>query len=84
VGAEWIKNEVQRLGIPSVPGPVDIGVRIEAPASILQKLTQTAYEAKFICYSKTFDDKVREWDANGRPTPGLLERLGMEEYAEDM
>jgi aldehyde:ferredoxin oxidoreductase len=28
--------------------------------------------------------KVREWDANGKPTPGLLERLGMEEYAEDM
>jgi len=28
--------------------------------------------------------KVREWDANGKPTPGLLERLGMEEYVEDM
>jgi len=28
--------------------------------------------------------KVREWDADGKPTPGLLERLGMEEYAEDI
>jgi aldehyde:ferredoxin oxidoreductase len=28
--------------------------------------------------------KVREWDANGKPTPGLLERLGMEEYEENM
>ncbi len=64
VGAEWIKNEVQRLGIPSVPSPVDIGVRVEAPASILQKLTDIAYEAKFIYYSKTFDDKVRTFCMN--------------------
>jgi uncharacterized FAD-dependent dehydrogenase len=56
VGAQWIKNEVQRLGIPSMPSPVDIGVRVEAPASILQKLTDIAYEAKLIYYSKTFDD----------------------------
>jgi uncharacterized FAD-dependent dehydrogenase len=64
VGAEWIKNEVQRLGIPSVPSPVDIGVRVEAPASILRKLTDIAYEAKFIYYSKTFDDKVRTFCMN--------------------
>lgn len=64
VGAQWIKNEVQRLGIPSMPSPVDIGVRVEAPASILQKLTDIAYEAKFIYYSKTFDDKVRTFCMN--------------------
>jgi uncharacterized FAD-dependent dehydrogenase len=64
VGAEWIKNEVRRLGIPSVPSPVDIGVRVEAPAAILQKLTDVAYEAKFIYYSKTFDDKVRTFCMN--------------------
>ncbi len=64
VGAEWIKNEVQRLKIPSVPSPVDIGVRVEAPASILKKLTDIAYEAKFIYFSKTFDDKVRTFCMN--------------------
>ena len=64
VGAEWIKNEVQRLKIPSVPSPVDIGVRVEAPASILKKLTDVAYEAKLIYYSKTFDDKVRTFCMN--------------------
>jgi uncharacterized FAD-dependent dehydrogenase len=64
VGAQWIKNELQRLGIPSIPSPVDIGVRVEAPASILQKLTDIAYEAKFIYYSKTFDDKVRTFCMN--------------------
>jgi len=64
VGAEWIKNEAQRLGIPSIPSPVDIGVRVEAPASILQKLTDLAYEAKLIYYSKTFDDKLRTFCMN--------------------
>jgi hypothetical protein len=64
VGAEWIKNEVERLEISSVPSPVDIGVRVEAPASILQKLTDLTYEAKFIYYSKTFDDRVRTFCMN--------------------
>jgi len=64
VGAEWIKKEVKRLGIPSVPSPVDIGVRVEAPASILQKLTDLAYEAKLIYYSKTFDDRLRTFCMN--------------------
>ena len=64
VGAEWIKNEVARLEVSSVPSPVDIGVRVEAPASILQKLTDLTYEAKFIYYSKTFDDRVRTFCMN--------------------
>jgi uncharacterized FAD-dependent dehydrogenase len=64
VGADWVQNEVKRLGIPSVPSPVDIGVRVEAPAPILRKLTDLAYEAKLIYYSKTFDDKVRTFCMN--------------------
>jgi uncharacterized FAD-dependent dehydrogenase len=64
VGAEWIKDELARLKIPSVPSPVDIGVRVEAPAPILRKLTDLAYEAKLIYYSKTFDDRVRTFCMN--------------------
>ena len=64
VGAEWIKNELARLEISSIPSPVDIGVRVEAPASILRKLTDLTYEAKFIYYSKTFDDRVRTFCMN--------------------
>jgi uncharacterized FAD-dependent dehydrogenase len=37
---------------------------VEAPASILLKLTDIAYEAKFIYYSKTFDDRVRTFCMN--------------------
>ena len=63
-GAEWIRQETRRLGIPSIPSPVDIGVRVEAPAPVLAPLTDAAYEAKLIYYSRTFDDKVRTFCMN--------------------
>jgi hypothetical protein len=63
-GAQWMGQEAKRLGLPSVPSPVDIGVRVEAPAAILSPLTDTAYEAKLVYYSRTFDDKVRTFCMN--------------------
>ncbi len=63
-GAAWIREEARRLAIPSVPSPVDIGVRVEVPAPVLAPLTQAAYEAKLIYYSRTFDDKVRTFCMN--------------------
>jgi len=63
-GAAWIREEARRLAIPSVPSPVDIGVRVEAPAPVLSPLTDAAYEAKLIYYSRTFDDKVRTFCMN--------------------
>jgi uncharacterized FAD-dependent dehydrogenase len=63
-GAAWIREEARRLTIPSIPSPVDIGVRVEVPAAVLAPLTEAAYEAKLIYYSRTFDDKVRTFCMN--------------------
>ena len=63
-GAAWIREEARRLAIPSVSSPVDIGVRVECPAPVLAPLTEAAYEAKLIYYSRTFDDKVRTFCMN--------------------
>jgi len=63
-GAGWMKTQTERLSLASVPSPVDIGLRIEAPAPIVEPLTREAYEAKLIYYSKTFDDKVRTFCMN--------------------
>jgi uncharacterized FAD-dependent dehydrogenase len=63
-GAAWIREEARHLAIPSVPSPVDIGVRVEVPAPVLAPLTEAAYEAKLIYYSRTFDDKVRTFCMN--------------------
>ncbi len=63
-GAGWMKCQADALNLPAVHSPVDIGLRIEAPAPIVEPLTKEVYEAKLIYYSKTFDDKVRTFCMN--------------------
>ncbi|MEM3383084.1 MAG: NAD(P)/FAD-dependent oxidoreductase [Nitrososphaerales archaeon] len=58
-GAEWLRQEAKRLGLKTINNPVDIGVRVEVPAVIMNHLTDVLYEPKFVYYSKSFDDKVR-------------------------
>jgi len=59
VGAEWLKSEAQALGLRTLNNPVDVGVRVETLASVMENLTNVLYEPKFIYYSQAFDDKVR-------------------------
>jgi len=58
-GAEWLKAEAQALGLKTLNNPVDVGVRVEVLASVMEELTSALYEPKFIYYSKFFDDQVR-------------------------
>jgi len=64
VGANWMKGEADALGLTTMTSPVDIGVRVEVPATILKRITDITYEPKLIFYSKTFDDKVRTFCMN--------------------
>ena len=64
IGAGWMKSQADLLNLSSLHSPVDIGLRVEAPAPIMEPLTKEAYEAKLIYYSKTFDDKVRTFCMN--------------------
>lgn len=63
-GAEWITKETHRLGLKTAINPVDIGVRVELPAAVMEPLTKVIYESKLIYYSKSFDDKVRTFCMN--------------------
>jgi len=58
-GAEWLKSEAQVLGLKTLNNPVDVGVRVELLASVMEDLTEELYEPKFVFYSKSFDDQVR-------------------------
>lgn len=58
-GADWLLEEARRLDLEQVINPVDIGVRVEVPAPVLEPLTKVIYEPKLIFYSLSFDDKVR-------------------------
>ncbi|ABB15158.1 NAD(P)/FAD-dependent oxidoreductase [Carboxydothermus hydrogenoformans] len=63
-GAEWLLKESLKLGLKTAVNPVDIGVRVELPAVVLEPITKVVYESKFIYYSKTFEDKVRTFCMN--------------------
>ncbi len=58
-GADWLVKEARRLGLPLANNPVDLGVRVELPAAVTEKLTSELYEAKLEYFSKSFDDRVR-------------------------
>jgi len=63
-GAEWLSQQAQLYGIQTAVNPVDIGVRVELPAAVMEHLTGVIYESKFVYYSKSFDDKVRTFCMN--------------------
>ena len=58
-GADWLLEESRRLGLESIVNPVDVGVRVELPAPVLEEITGKVYEPKLVFYSRTFGDKVR-------------------------
>ncbi len=64
VGSEWLMKECLKHGIESIPSPVDIGVRVEVPAVIMEEITDIVYEAKLIYFTPTFNDKVRTFCMN--------------------
>lgn len=63
-GADWLTNEVNRLGLQTTNNEVDIGVRVEVPNSIMDHLTKDLYEAKLVYYSDTYENKVRTFCMN--------------------
>jgi len=63
-GSSWLRKEAERLGLNSSINPVDLGVRVEVPAEVLEPLTSVLYEPKLVYYSKSFDDKVRTFCVN--------------------
>lgn len=63
-GNHWIQKEAKRLKLTTKLNPVDIGIRVEVSASVMEDLTSVFYEPKFIYYTKTFDDKVRTFCVN--------------------
>jgi len=58
-GAEWLTREAERLNLSLRSNPIDVGVRVEVPAPVLEELTSVLYEAKLEFFSKSFDNRVR-------------------------
>jgi uncharacterized protein len=63
-GAEWMHRESIRLGLKGFNNPVDIGVRVEVPAVIMENITRQIYESKLIYFTSQFDDRIRTFCMN--------------------
>jgi uncharacterized FAD-dependent dehydrogenase len=66
VGADWAKKLAQRLGIPTKPEPIDIGVRVEVPSFVMDPVIAVSRDPKFHIYTDTYDDFVRTFCVNHR------------------
>jgi uncharacterized FAD-dependent dehydrogenase len=58
-GADWLAKEADRLKLTMHSNPVDVGVRVEVPATVMADLTSALYESKLEFLSPSFDDRVR-------------------------
>jgi hypothetical protein len=58
-GSSWLRDEARRLGLTLAQNPVDLGVRVEVAAPVLEELTDALYEFKLHYWSRTFDNLVR-------------------------
>ena len=63
-GSHWLSEESKKLGLSTGNNPIDIGVRVEVPASIMRPITDVMHEAKLLFYSKRFNDQVRTFCMN--------------------
>lgn len=63
-GADWLNKEFGNLGINFENNAVDIGVRVELPAAVMETLTSKLYESKLIYHAPTFGDAVRTFCMN--------------------
>ncbi len=63
-GASWFADLARRRGIEVEPGPLDIGVRVEVPAYILEPVTKLVRDPKIILYTRVYDDRVRTFCTN--------------------
>ena len=63
-GAEWFSQQAAGLGLDMITNPVDIGVRVEVPAVVMEHITDVVYESKLVYYTKAFDDRIRTFCMN--------------------
>jgi len=63
-GAYWLREQAHNLGIHTMYGPIDVGVRVEFPDDIYRPIAAVMYDAKFRLYSKSYDDLVRTFCTN--------------------
>ena len=63
-GADWLEHLCTEHGISHLPGPVDMGVRVEVRNEVMERVNDVLYEGKLIGYPNPFRNKVRTFCQN--------------------
>jgi hypothetical protein len=64
IGSGWLQKLARAKGLKTSVNPVDIGVRVEVPASVLSSVTDVLHEAKLLYRSRKFNDSLRTFCMN--------------------
>ena len=64
IGSKWMEQVCGELNIPTKSNRVDIGVRVELPATVFTHLTDELYESKIVYRTRQYGDKVRTFCMN--------------------
>lgn len=63
-GSKWMETVCREMEIPTHSNRVDIGVRVELPASVFAHVTDELYESKIVYRTEKFQDLVRTFCMN--------------------
>jgi len=66
VGAEWCNEIVEKHKINAKFGPIDVGVRVEVPAIIMDPVIKVNRDPKFHIWTTQYGDFVRTFCTNHR------------------
>jgi uncharacterized FAD-dependent dehydrogenase len=65
-GCNWVSDMIETHGIEARYGGIDIGVRVEVPAIVMEPVTRINRDPKFHIQSRRYDDFVRTFCTNRR------------------
>lgn len=63
-GMTWLSEQMNILGIETKYEPLDVGVRVEVPWTVMDQICSIERDPKFHIYTQTFDDFVRTFCVN--------------------
>ncbi len=64
IGMEWFEGICEALEIKTVHGPIDIGVRVEVPAILMNSICTIQRDPKFHIFSNKYNDFMRTFCVN--------------------
>lgn len=63
-GSQWVQKLCDSLDIPMKSNRIDLGVRVETRAEVLEHITEKVYESKIIFKTSKYKDYVRTFCMN--------------------